>query len=60
MAKAPVTKAAPTYDPEKMYEIKLLRPVKVGRTWLLPSQRNTVKGKVLEEIKDDVSDATEL
>lgn len=57
MAKAP---AAPSFDPETLYEVTIKRPITIGRLTLLPSQTNRVKGKLLEDVKDDIIDAKEL
>ena len=45
-------------DPAAQYEVALLRPVTVGKRVLVPRLTHTVKGSVLEVIKEDVRDAS--
>ena len=44
-------------DPEAQYAITLSAPVTVGKRVLVPRLSHTVKGKVIETIKESVSDA---
>lgn len=58
MTKTPKAKPqAQTYDPEAMYSVRLKKPAVYGRITLAPAHDHTIKGKVLEAIKDCVLDA---
>ncbi len=60
-SKASGAEKSPKYDPETLYEVALARPVKVGRSVLLPQNINRIVGKRLNEIAaEDVLDAKEL
>jgi len=53
-------KTAPVFKADAMYEVQLARPVKVGRTTFRPTERDRLKGKVVETIMADVLDAQEI
>jgi hypothetical protein len=50
----------PTYDPESLYEVRLARPITVGRSVLLPMQTVRLKGKVVAANQADVIEATKV
>ena len=57
------TAAAPTYEPERLYEVQLTAAVEYppgSNTWFSPANRVQVKGKVAEALGDKVSDAQAL
>lgn len=45
-------------DPDAIYVVKVKRVVPIGLTRLRPGQPGKVKGRVLQQIKDDVLEAT--
>ena len=45
---------------KKRYSISLKKAVKVGQTWLAPSNKNIVSGVTLEAIQGDVSEYHEV
>jgi hypothetical protein len=49
-----------TFEPEALYDVQLARPIRVGRTVLLPDQDVTLKGKVVEANKADIIGATKI
>ncbi|MGZ2374967.1 hypothetical protein ACVI3U_002870 [Sinorhizobium medicae] len=51
---------APQFEPETLYEVKLARPIKVGRTTILPMQNPRLKGKVAEAFKADILEAKKV
>lgn len=51
MARAKAT--PPAYEPEALYSVKLKRPVEVGSVRLLPRDRHTIKGRLLDGIPAD-------
>ena len=46
-------------DDEKQYAVTLTKPIKVGRTWARPGHDPVLKGKIIKENADAVSDFTE-
>ncbi|MCO5059630.1 MAG: hypothetical protein M9905_17470 [Rhizobiaceae bacterium] len=38
------------------YQVKLRRPVRIGRTWLRPGANPVMKGKAVLEHRDDISE----
>lgn len=45
---------------ETAYAVDLLRPVKVGRTWLRPGQPAQMLGKRIKEVAGDVAEVRPL
>ena len=43
-------------DDETAYEVDLLRPVQIGRSWARPGLEVVMKGKVIKEHAEDVAD----
>ncbi|WP_172751202.1 hypothetical protein [Ensifer sp. LCM 4579] len=54
------TKTNPQYEPDTLYEVKLARPIKVGRTVINPMQNPRLKGKVVEEHIADILEAKKV
>lgn len=50
----------PVFKPEALYQVQLARPIKVGRSMILPSNEVKLKGKVVEEHMADIIDAEEV
>ena len=46
--------AKTTYEPEALYSVLLARPIKVGRSTLLPTERVQLKGKVVADNESDI------
>jgi hypothetical protein len=42
------------YEPESLYSVLLARPIKVGRSTLLPTERVQLKGKVVAANQADI------
>ncbi len=53
-------KTASEFEPEELYDVKLARPIKVGRTTILPMQNPRLKGKVVEEHNADILEAKKV
>ncbi len=49
-----------TINDHDQYEITLAAPVTVGRRTLQPRLTHVVSGKVLKQIKDDVTDGRKI
>ena len=48
----------PDYDPETLYAVTLARPVQLPwGDWLLPAHGNQLKGKLLADLGDAVTEA---
>lgn len=43
-------------DPDAAYKVALTRPIKVGRTWARPGTDVTLKGRIVLEHKDAISE----
>lgn len=43
-------------DPETSYKVALRKPIKVGRTWLRPGANPILKGKVVLDHKEAISE----
>ncbi|MCB5201723.1 hypothetical protein LH464_04420 [Neorhizobium sp. T786] len=50
----------PVFNPDALYDVQLARPIKVGRTVILPVNRVQLKGKVVEANMADILDASEI
>ncbi|MGO8269274.1 hypothetical protein ACC862_24230 [Rhizobium ruizarguesonis] len=56
MAKAPVKQ----FEDEALYDVILARPIRVGRTMVIPAHGVQLKGKVVTENQVDIIEATKV
>jgi hypothetical protein len=56
MAKAPVKQ----FEDEALYDVILARPIRVGRTTVIPAHGVQLKGKVVAENQVDIIEATKV
>jgi hypothetical protein len=47
-------KTGPQVDPDKSYVVKVKRPVRVGESVMTPTTENRLKGKLLQDLPQDV------
>jgi hypothetical protein len=43
----------PQADPDKLYVVKVKRPLRVGESVITPTTENRIKGKVLQDLPQD-------
>jgi len=47
-------------EDELQYSVTLLKPIRIGRSWLRPGADVTLKGKVIKEMADDIGSVQPL
>ncbi len=47
-------------DPDRLYLVRLKRPVQIEKVWLRPGQPHRLKGRLIEEHRDAIDHIEEL